>query len=122
MAADLSTISYGSTGIKTYTVGFQPVKVTVMVGQKFATGQAFAHHSYGVGLTAANQRCDTHFQDTSSGITVSSDTKIVSVYERVSGTITEVLSIALDSFTATAVKFNVLTANANYQLSVLVEG
>lgn len=116
------TLAYASTGIKSaVVVGFQPVSVTVRVGQKAGTTQLFEHISIGSG-NPTFQRVDSTFQDTTGGKTVSSNGKVVSVYERVSGTITEVLSMSIDSFTATGVVFNVLTANVNYDVFIEVYG
>lgn len=116
------TLAYTSTGVKSpVVVGFQPTSVTVRVGQKVATTQLFSHLSIGSG-TPTIQYADSFFQDTTGGKTVTASGKVVSVYERVAGTITEVLSMKIDSFTATGVAFEVLTANLNYNVYIEVYG
>lgn len=116
------TLAYTSTGVKSaVVVGFQPVSVTVRVGQKAGTTQLFSHLSVGSGNPTL-QRVDAIFMDTTGGKTTSTNAKIVSVFERVAGTITEVLSMKIDSFTATGVAFEVLTANLNYDVYIEVYG
>lgn len=115
------TISFGSTGIQSIYTGFQPKAVEVTVGQRYNTTQNFMHLSVGAGDDTF-QRTTGVYQDTTGGKTVNFDGKIVSVWERVSGTLTEVLSISIDSFTSTTLELNVLTANANYSIHLRIWG
>lgn len=124
------TIAYGSTGVQPpITVGFQPTNIKITVSQKWSGPQSYVHWSSGygglvnvAGTPTMRQHVDSVFQDSTGGQTVSSDSKVVSFYDRVSGTLTEVLSVSIDSFTSTALKLNVLTANANYNLNIEVWG
>lgn len=117
----VGTISHGTTGVKTITCGFQPIGARITVGQKTLTTQNFSHKSVGV-TDGATQICDTFYQDTTAGSTQRSNAKLVSVLENSAGTITEVAAAAFDSFTATALKYNVTTANSAYQYLVEIWG
>lgn len=116
-----TTAAWSTSGVKTITVGFQPTSMRVTVGQKFGTTQNFSHLSLGSGEPAFSH-VDSTFQDGTGGKTITDDTKIVSHYERVSGTITEVLAASIDSFTATQAKLNITTPNVNYNLYIEVWG
>lgn len=111
------TAAHSTTGVKTVSVGFQPVGMRITVGQKVGTAQGFAHKSVGI-ADGTNQFYDAFFEDTTGGKTVSGSTKLVSHWERVTGTITEILTVTFDSFTATEVKYNVTLANVNYNLLI----
>lgn len=113
--------SYGSTGIQSLYTGFLPVCVEITVGQKYNTTQNFTHLSIGAGDNNY-QRVTAIYQDSTGGKTVTTDGKIVSVWERVGGTLTEVLSLSISSFTSNTVEFNVTTANSNYSLHIRVWG
>jgi len=123
------TIAYGTTGIQTITLGFQPTSIKITVSQKWNGPQTYIHFSTGygglvnvAGTPTMRQHVDSFFQDATGSQTLSSDSKIVSFYDRVSGTLTEILSVSIDSFTATTLKLNVLTANSNYNLNIEVWG
>lgn len=116
------TLAYSSTGVKAaVVVGFQPVAVTVRVGQKAGVTQLFGHLSVGSGNPTL-QRVDSCFQDTTGGKTTSTNAKIVSVLERSGASVVEVLAMKIDSFTATGVAFEVLTANLGYDVYIEVYG
>lgn len=116
MAYFSGTIAHGSTGTKTIPVGFQPIGVRITVGQRFNTADNFTHQSVGIS-DGVDTNCTSIFQDTTGGKTVSSN-RLASHFERVGGTITEVLAIDFHSFTATSVKYTVVTANASYNLLI----
>lgn len=115
------TIAHGSTGTKTISVGFQPVALKITVAQRYQANQGFTHMSMG-SSNGVKQHCDSIFQDTSGGLTLSSDMKLISHYERVGETITEVLAGTVHSFTTGQVKYNITTANANYNLFIEIWG
>lgn len=125
MAYFQGTVSHNSTGTKNITVGFQPLGVKITVSQKTNTAQTFAHLSVG-SSDGTKQRVDAFYQDTTGGTTVKDTTKIVSHWERVSGTITEKVAAHVDQatapWTATEVKYIVDTADVNYQFLVEVWG
>lgn len=114
MSYFVGTLAYGSTGTKTaIPVGFTPVGVRVWVSQKFNTSQTFAHQSTGMS-DGIDQFYTTIYQDGSGGLTLQGDNKILSHWDRVSGTLTEVLNWELNSLSASGVSFNVVTTNSNY--------
>lgn len=116
MAYFSGTVAHGTTGTKTIPVGFQPVGMRITVGQRHNTVDNFAHQSIGIS-DGTSTNCTSIFQDNSGGLTVSS-TKLISQYERVSGTIAEVLAANFHSFTISSVKYTITTANANYNLLI----
>lgn len=118
MAYFVSTVAYASAGIKsTINVGFQPIGIRITVSQKYPSAQTYSHRSVGVS-DGANQYYDSTFQDTTGGKTVNGNDKIVSHFERVSGTISEVLSVKVNSFQPTGPKLEIITPNVNYNLLI----
>jgi len=114
-----TTGSFGSTGIKTTTCGFQPIGIRVTISSK--GGETYTHFSQGQADNSGYTTCHAFIQDTTGGKTVKfagNNGQIASVWERVSGTLTEVFAATFDSFTATAGKINVTTANSNYQCNI----
>lgn len=95
--------------------------IEVTVGQKYNTTQNFTHLSVGAG-DINYQRVTAIYQDSTGGKTVTTNGRVVSVWERVSGTLQEVLAISIDSFTSSTVEFNVITPNSNYSLHIRVWG
>lgn len=116
MAVELGTVTYGTTGNKNYTLSGAPKWVRVTVGSRFGTTDAYFHESTGF-YDGTNCMCVSKFMDTTGGRTVNSSSKIFSVLERVSGSITVVLEGSV-SFSGNNIVFNVTTANSNYQLIV----
>jgi hypothetical protein len=119
MSYFMGTVSYGTTGVKTITVGFQPVAAHITVGKKNAASMP-AQLSIGV-TNGTTTRCNSLYADTS-GSQSNENAQLVSVLERVSGTISETAAATFDSFTATQFKFNVTTANSGYQYMIEVWG
>lgn len=107
-------ITLTGTGLKTISVGFQPTWARLEVCAK-TTPQGFSHTSAGE-TDGSSQFVLSTFQDTTGGYSVNSASKVVSHYERVGGTITEVLAASFDSFTASGIKLNVITGNSAYQV------
>lgn len=120
MAYFVATTAYSTAGVKTIPVGFQPVGMRITVAQRYNTNDNFAHQSVGIS-NGTKTYCTSIFQDTSGGVTVSS-AKLISHYERMGGTIMEVLAANFDSFTASQVKFNITTPNVSYNLLIEVWG
>jgi hypothetical protein len=121
MAYYASLASHGTTGVKTEPVGFQPQCAKITVGSQFGTTNTVARFSTGR-TDGTNQFNHSLFADGTGRQTVSKADRMVSVWERQSGTLVEVLRVNFDSFTATQFKYNVTTANANYQLDIEVWG
>lgn len=112
-----TTTAHSTTGVKTITCGFQPTGMRITAGHEFGVSETCAHQSTGVS-DGVDQFFNTFYQDTTGGKTEDGDTKIVSLYDRVSGNITEVVAASFDSFTATQGKYNVTTADVDYNLMV----
>lgn len=105
-----------TTGLSTFAVGFQPTWARFRVAGK-TSADAVTHLSLG-GTDGTNQNCGSIFTDATGSSSFDVSTKVVSQYERVSGTITEVLAASFDSFVATGVKLNVSTANTGYRVTI----
>lgn len=121
MAYFLTTVSHSTTGVKTINVGFQPISARITAGNKTGVADNCARKTTGV-TDGTNQICDVEYLDTTSGYTDRFSDRLVSVRERVAGTITEVVRANFDSFTATELKYNVTTANVNFQFLIEVDG
>lgn len=124
-----TTAAYATTGVKTITTNFQPVNVRLTVSQKYTGTQTYLHYSMGAGglvdvsgTPTMRQHVDSVYQDSTGSQTVSSDSKVVSFYDRVSGTLTEIMAASIDSFTATQLKLNFTTVNVNYNIFIEVWG
>lgn len=117
----IGTISHGSTGIKTVTVGFQPKSLRITVGSQFGNVDTIEHKSEGF-TDGTAQYYHSIFSDGTGRQTISGNDRIVSHFDRVGGVLTEVLRANISSFNATQVKYNIITANANYQLFIEVLG
>lgn len=119
MAYYNTTITPGSTGIKTISPGFAPKAIKITVSAK--GGEAYSHFSTGSADDSGWTTYHAFYQDTSGGTTkqgTGNNGKIVSILERVSGTITEIGAATFDSFTSTSAKFNVTIVNTNYAYNV----
>lgn len=116
MSYFMTTVSHATTGVKSVTPGFQPIGARITVSSA-GTSQAVGHFSQGI--TDGTHQCfNSTFSDVNGSSSWQGITKMVSHYERVSGTLTEVLAISFDSFNATQFKYNVGTANVNYSITV----
>lgn len=115
MAYKTGTASYGSTGTKTITVGFQPVGLRITTGAAFGGPDGYFHYSTGR-TDGTVQTCNWGFVDNSLRDSDNSSSKLVSVRENSGGSLVEVVNVSFNSFTATQFKINVNTADANYQL------
>lgn len=116
MAYFLGSTSHNTTGVKTITVGFQPIGVRITTGPNGGSESA-AHQSVGV-TDGTNSVCDSLFQDATRGKSDRFSDRLVSVWEWNGAAFTEVCKATFDSFTATQLKYNVTTANVNYQFKI----
>lgn len=117
-----ATISHGTTGVKTRAVGFQPLGARITVAAK-SGGQTYAHQSVGV-TDGTNTVCDSWYQDATRGKSERYTDRMASQWEWDSGTSTwvEKTRAGFDSFTATEFKYEVITADVNYQYFIEVWG
>lgn len=121
MAYFTGTISHGTTGTKTITCGFAPIYAKITVAAQVGTVDGVIHKSEGW-TDGTVQYYNTIYSDTTGHQTICGNTKLVSHYARVGGVITEIINATFNSFTATQFKYNVNTANANYQYFVEIWG
>jgi hypothetical protein len=118
-----TAVSHGTTGVKTRTVGFQPKGARILIGTVSGGETDLIHESDGV-TDGINQICDSFLHD-NTGLSFQDrfTDRLASHYEfDGSGNPDEVVKVIFDSFTSTEFKYNVITANGNYQLRVEVWG
>lgn len=112
-------VTVGSTGSQAYTgVGFQGNDITFRVGAKNGSSSV-VQHAIGT-ADGTRQNCESVFGDGSGWKSQRTNSYSLIHYERVSGTITEVLKFAFTSFDADGFTINVTTASANYTVDVEV--
>lgn len=114
MDYDRSTITHSTTGVKTWTIGFQAKEFEIEV--RPAPGTTYTDVRLSKGTSdGTNQVCDSLSVYSSRRQQVYTD-RLASVWEWNGVSWTEVFKAELDSFTATEVKYNVTIGNANYQV------
>lgn len=111
-------VTFGSAGLVTLNVGFQPVGYKLTVGQLFGTTDTTDHVFVG-GSDGTRQHAIGHFDDINGRQTFTEAGKVISQRQRIGGVITEVLRANHDSMQPTGPRVNVITPNTSYQ--VLVE-
>lgn len=122
MAASYGSITLGTTGTGVaFNLGFAsaPTRIRFTVGAK--GGSSTVNQGAHGACDGTNQFVLTWFSDGTSSQSTTSASKCVSIYERVSGVLTEVVAASFNSFTANGVKLNVTTASSNYQVFVEAE-
>lgn len=121
MAYTLETTNHGTTGVKTMTVGYQPLKARITVRpQPGATG-TIRKASNGV-TDGTLQYTDSDTVETTRIFQRRFTDRMASVWEYTGGAWTEVFRINFDSFTATEFKYNVIIANLGMQVMRETEG
>lgn len=108
------TITHSTTGVKTWTTGFQPKIVDFYVVP--APGSTITDPRWSHGTSDGTfQLCDQTSIYSSRRQERFTD-RMASIWTWNGTTWTEAYKISLDSFTATEVKYNVNTASSSYQL------
>lgn len=93
-------------------IGFQGNDITFRVGAKSGSSSVV---QFAIGTAdGTRQNTESIFGDGSGWKSNRTNTKSLIHYERVSGTITEVLNFAFTSFDADGFTINVTTGNSNY--------
>lgn len=115
------TISHGTTGVKTMTCGFQPVEAELDVTPGPGTTFTTIYKSKGT-TDGTNQVCDTNGSSGSNHFQRRYTDRMISISEWNGSTWNETFKITFDSYTSTEFKYNVVTANANYQVHRKVRG
>lgn len=115
-----SSITLGTAGTaRNFTgFGFTPTHLTFRVCAKGATSASSAVFCYGTVDVTGYMTCTTTYGDSTGHQSKNYTDRCVSVWERVSGTLTEVLNANFHSFTSDGFKLNVTTQNANYDVFV----
>jgi hypothetical protein len=125
MAYKRTTISFGTTGVKSVSSPFVPVGCRITLGSKVNATDPCNHLSIG-NSNGTTQSYHSTFSDGTSHQTKSGTNKIVSHYERVAGVLTEKVVARIDTvaapWSATDIQFVVDTADANYQFHVEIWG
>lgn len=121
MAYYQATISHGTTGVKTRTPGFQPLAAKITV----VPFSAATELQKSVGTTNGTiQITDTDYVDPNRSKQERFSDRMAHIYKWNSGSSSYDTKFRadFDSFTATEFKYNVVTADSNYQLLVEVWG
>lgn len=117
MAYFLETVSHNTTGVKTRTVGFQALGYRITVGPKNG-GTAFVSTSTGL-CDGTNQVCDSAYSDPSrADAPARYNDRVVFIREWNGSAYVTKVQAAHDSITATEIKYNVTTADVNYQFLI----
>lgn len=115
----LGTISHSTTGIKTITCGFQPLGARITAGP-INGGSTVTRQSLGV-TDGTTQVCDAFYQSDLRG-KQNRLTEMVHVYDWNGTAFIDKVVATFSSFTATEFKYNVTTADVNYQFQIEVWG
>jgi hypothetical protein len=111
-------VTVSGTGNNAFTgVGFQPTWIRIRVSKKNGTTETCSHLCLGA-TDGTNMNCSYIYSDSTSSKTDDFNTKLISHWERVAGTLTEILACTLTSFDADGFTINASTASANYKVTV----
>lgn len=113
----VTAASYGTTGVKAISCGFQPTGMRITVGAKSGSAGTVNQRSEGQS-DGTNQTYTSNYTDATSSQSKQGINKIISHYERVAGALTEKIAGTFDSFTPTQGKFNLSAADNNYTLII----
>lgn len=112
-----ATTTLSSSGLRTLTVGFQPIGYRISTGGKFGVTDTVDHVSVG-GSDGTRQHVISHLNNGTIRRTFTISGKVVSHYEVISGVATEILSASHDSMQPTGPRINVTIPNSSYQVIV----
>lgn len=117
MASKVTTISWGTTGVKTITTTFQP---TEAVFEAFLFGGSSAGDRWiSRGWTdGTNQNCIWDLSDTGTSEVDGDNNAVIRIKEWNGAAWIDALVVTKDSFNATSLKVNVTVANPAYQVRV----
>lgn len=121
MNYSFDTITHSTTGVKTMTVGFQPLEAELVIAP--APGGALTTVKMSSGTTdGTNQSTDSFSVDSTRRYQERFTDRMASIWEWNGAAWAEVFKITFDSFTSTEFKYNVNIGNANYQVKRKVRG
>lgn len=115
------TLATAGSGTVVVTPGFQGKEVEIKVSGLFGTTDSTIRFSLGWG-DGTRQSCDSLFTDGTLYDSRKATDRVVSLWDNVAGTLTEVLSASNPVFTATQLKLDIGIANGSYKVSVKVTG
>lgn len=115
MSYYMGTVSHSTTGVKTRTIGFQATAYRLTVKAK-SGGSTFVASSEGL-CDGTNSVCDSSFSNQDRAKADRYTDRVVFIREWNSGTSSydTKTQASHDSITATEVKYNVTTADVDYQ-------
>lgn len=122
MAVAMETTTHATTGVKTMTAGFQPLEAEIIV--RPSPGTSFTNYvrrSHG-NTDGTIQSCESDTTSTARVYQQCYTDRMASIQEWNGTAWTETFKITFDSFTATEFKYNVVTANANFQVLRIARG
>lgn len=119
MSSYAATITLGtvSNGLIILTPGFQATSLQVKLSST-TTGENLARLSIGYG-DGTRQSCDSLFADGTVFFAEKFTDRIISLWDNVGGTATEIIKASNPVFTATQVKLDVQAVNTAYKASFL---
>lgn len=105
-----------TTGNKSYTgFGFKPSYARFTLSQKTGTTEGFIHFSQGW-TDGTNSSCHSIFQDATSSQSKEFTNQVISHWNRVSGTLTEVIAATFVSFDADGLTLNFSAITTGYHV------
>lgn len=123
MSNYVTTTTFDAIGVKTITPGFQSTAITITVAP--ATGSPFQGVQHCIGWTDGTRKmCDFQYANLQNNNAISGKTtsKLVQLWgEDAGGHLAVVVEATLNAITPTQVKFDVTTANVDYQVSIKCE-
>jgi len=115
MSYKLSKITPSTTGVKTWTTGFAAAAFRLKVIPSPGAASPIVFESDG-STDGTSHYCDTKTVETTRIYQERFTDRIASIFEWNGTAWVETLKVQFDSFTATEVKYNIITANSGYQL------
>lgn len=112
----INRISFGTTGTKTFNVGFQVAGYRITLSKTFTGPDSYAHKSVG-GSNGTAQYCSAIAQSNIQGITQDFNDRVVNHYQ-VTSSISTVVIANHNSITPTSFLVDVTQANSNFQWTV----
>lgn len=123
MAYTVDTITHATTGVKTWTIGYAPNRFKLTAVPAPGATSTIYRCSTGVSDDGSWQNCDsTTIENGRAPFQRRYTDRIISISEWNGSAWAETYKITIDSFTATEVKYNVVTASSAFQLLREAEG
>lgn len=114
-------VTYGTTGIKTITCGFQPLGYRVTVTPASGASSTYMRQSVGV-CDTTNQTCDQITQSHDRGRQERFTNRVADIRDWNGASWVQKVQTDHDSVTATELKLNAVVADSAYQHSIEIWG